>query len=76
MMGSGIPKMGVGCFWRLYFGGGFGGKFWRVYLAGGVAAPPRAPRARKNGFFCHFCQKSGLFLSSFVKNSSKISQSE
>ena len=62
MMGSGIPKMGVGCFWRLCFGGGFGGKFWRVYLAGGVAAPPaRGARAKKWYFFAIFVKNRGYF---------------
>ena len=51
----------------------FGGSI----LRGAWRPPPRAGGARgERVVFCHFCQKSGLFLSSFVKISSKISQSD
>ena len=64
MMGSGIPKMGVGCFWRLVLAVNFGGCIWRVAWR----PPPRAPRARKNGIFLPFLSKIGVIFVIFCEN--------
>ena len=56
-------------FLAVFFGAGqfLAGAFWRP-TARGPRPPPRAPRARKNGFFLPFLAKIGVIFVTFCEN--------
>ena len=55
-----------GIFWRFFLARA---NFWRAPFGGRrPAAPPRAERARKNGFFLPFLAKIGVIFVTFCAN--------